>query len=368
MNRQIYEEAASWLVEFRAEDVDAVARQRFERWLSLSPQHVQAYLELASIWEIAGAGEPASVEQAAALIERAKGSDNIVPLDASAQELVSSERDAGRRARRRPAFTGVLAAAASVVLAIIIGGAWLYTQRSTYTTAVGEQRSILLADGSTIELNGRSKVRVRYGETGRRIELLAGQAFFEVAKDRTRPFIVTSDQVQVRAVGTSFDVNQRSRATIVTVVEGTVAITAASARRDEGSATSPQEERLEPLLGKEGSAGAANVPNAVLLSAGEQVTLTSDAKLTAQQADIVTATAWTQRKLIFDDTPLEDVADEFNRHNKRRLIIRSKGLEDFHVSGGFSSSDPEPLLRFLRAQNGIVVVEEQDEIIVSRRR
>jgi transmembrane sensor len=337
MNQHLFQEAAEWLVELRCEATSTAARQRFGTWLSTSPEHVRAYLELTCICEVVGAAEPASDDEIESLIARAKTTSNVIALGApvhAASPVDASARIARRR--HRSVFVGLAAAAASLMIVIAITALWHHAQRSTYSTAIGEQRSILLPDGSTVELNARSAVRVRFSERQRSIDLLRGQALFHVTKDRSRPFVVNSEQMRVRAVGTTFDVNQRRRTTIVTVVEGTVAV-----------------ESAEPES---------------LLEAGEQAVLTDGGHPTPRRTDVVTAIAWTQRRLIFDTTPIEEVAEEFNRNTAREIVVDGEELADFHVSRAFSSADPAPLLRFLRDQEGIQVVERDDRIFVSRAR
>lgn len=360
MNRQIYEEASDWLLEFRTEEPDTSARRRFQGWLGRSPEHVQAYLELSGIWETVSAQPQADAVDIEALIERARSRPSIVPLSgtppdnrASSPKIVRSTGTDHNRSslvfRRR----GLFAMAATLLLTILGVGIYLHTQRNVYTTAIGEQRSILLSDGSTIDLNAKSRIRVQLTQHERHIDLLQGQALFRVAHDKTRPFIVTANGTHVRAVGTEFDINQRKHGLIVTVLEGTVAVL----EREPADARAPALERED-----------------ILLSAGQQITVAAVAPgsagthpLKPQRADVQTATGWTQRRLIFESTPLADVAEEFNRNNARPLVIEGKGLEDFHVSGAFSSTDPQPLLRFLRAQAGITVTDQRDKIVVSRR-
>jgi transmembrane sensor len=113
----------------------------------------------------------------------------------------------------------------------------------------------------------------------------------------------------------------------------------------------------------------------ILLDAGEQLTLTPAVPVeravtvrpTPHPVDVESATAWTHRRLIFDTTPLADVAAEFNRNSERPIVVDSHGLEDFHVSGAFSSTDVASFLRFLRAQNGIEVIEQPDRIVITHR-
>jgi transmembrane sensor len=212
-----------------------------------------------------------------------------------------------------------------------------------------------------------------------------------VAKDPARPFIVHSGSTLVRAVGTQFDVYRKPSGTTVTVVEGRVAVLSPILEAEHpisvsGSAVPPHsttaplpgavrhETSAAPLLrntqGSELSdtalSGEANA-NAIFLSAGEQITVSSQAVARATQADAAVATAWTQHELVFDSTSLIDVAQEFNRYNTRQLIVRDPALRDFHVTGIFSSADPASILKFLRAQRDLVVDETDGDIRISKK-
>jgi transmembrane sensor len=230
----------------------------------------------------------------------------------------------------------------------IIGGFVLWSlavEGQTYTTGIGEQRIVKLDDGSTVELNTASRVRVHFSKQRRDIDLSKGQALFHVAKDPTRPFIVASNDTLIRAVGTEFDVYRRDSGTTVTVLEGQVTVLNNSVRTDAGTA------------------------DATPLSAGEQITvnapITAASRPSPRHANVSTATAWTQHRLICDSTPLTEVAAEFNRYNTHHLIVEDKGLSDFHVSGSFASTDPSSLLRFLEAQQGLSVRETTTDIRIT---
>jgi transmembrane sensor len=226
---------------------------------------------------------------------------------------------------------------------------WFAIQRGTYTTEIGERRSITLSDGSTIDLNARSKVRIHFSKAERDVELVDGQALFEVAKDKARPFVVKSGDTQVRAVGTQFDVYRKQSGTTVTVIEGRVEV------------RSP-ESALAPTL--EGSAEAP-----IFVSAGEQITVTAH-RLSAVQpkrTDVAAATAWTHHRLVFDGSRLGDVVVDFNRYNTRQLVIETPDLQDFHVSGVYSSTDPASLVRFLRAQPGMEISETGSEVRIAHK-
>jgi transmembrane sensor len=195
-------------------------------------------------------------------------------------------------------------------------------------------------DGSTVELNARSAVRVRLTERRRDVTLIEGQALFRVAKDQRRPFVVRAGDAQVRAVGTEFDVYKKQVATVVTVVEG----------------------RVE-TYGGSGSAGAA----AIVLSAGEQLTVLPHSVTRPTHIDTVAATAWVQQRLIFEETPLSDVAEEFNRYNRRPLAVDDRELQNLKISGVYSSTDPTSLINFLRSQTSIRIIETEDQVRIVRR-
>lgn len=379
-NRQILEEAAAWFVDFRVGDVGAAAREECHRWLRRSPEHIQAYLEIASTYAELPAPNPGGSLDIDALIAHARSSPgNIV------------EPSSWRQQSSRPSHTSriLLALAASILLVLGAISTWFYTQRGTYRTDIGEQRSLTLADGSTLELNSNSVVRVRYTERERHIDLLAGQALFDVAKDKARPFIVKTGDTQVRAVGTQFDVYRKSRGTTVTVIEGRVAVLTPAmsehSHEDAAHKALTGEPPDGPGRGPDAFPGnpksAASImpgKDEILLSAGEQLTVApavpskpatdtrSESSLHINHANIAAATAWTTRQLVFDATPLADVAEEFNRHNNRRLIVDMQQLADFHVSGTYSFTNPNSLLLFLRSQPGIKLVETEREIRVMR--
>jgi transmembrane sensor len=331
VNDQINAEAAQWFVEFRAGDVDAAGRVKFDAWLRTSPEHMRAYLELAAIWNEGSRLGPS---------EEPVENGNVVALPVT-------RTSAPRVSRERRGVT-LLAVAASVTLAVI--GAWAWGQRHTYSTGIGEQRSLALEDGSSITLNAMSRIRVRFTATRRDIELIEGQAFFRVAKDQTRPFIVESEGTLVRAVGTEFDVYQRTTGTTVTVLEGRVAVTG----RTVTAYDSTRESLPEPTNSR-----------SVVLAAGEQAILTAQSTVKPKQPNVAAATAWTQGRLIFESATLAEVVEEMNRYNQRRLVVEGAQLATFRITGVFASTDPQALIRFLQARPGIVVTERSDEVLIT---
>lgn len=359
VNAHILEEATHWFIEVNEPGFDDEGRRRFNVWLRRSPEHVQAYLQIAALWEGTPAVAGACAVPAAELVARTLGQGNVVafpdtppietptitatPPPASEQRegnAISAETGADRASpqrsaspqRRRRAWA---IAASLLVLAISLAG-WQRFSRGVYATDFGERRSITLSDGSSIELNARSQVRVRFTGTQRRLELLAGQALFRVAKDPSRPFVVDSNGFEVRAVGTQFDVYRKAGATTtVTVVEGRVAISI------------PENPAL-PGVVRGASPDSRERSGEIFVGAGEQVVVSGARAARPARADLESVTAWTRNQIIFRETPLGEVIEEFNRYNERQLIVDDPRIRAIRINGSFSSADPQVLLRFLR--------------------
>lgn len=345
-------EASAWFIEFRAGDVTPAARARFERWLRRSPEHIQAYLDIAAGWSELPTADPEGRINLQALLTLARdsGGDNIVQLPRTAERT----RPASRAARR-------LALAASLATIGLFVGlvARVLSRDHVYDTGAGEQRTLVLADGSTVVLNALTTIRVRMSSRERKIDLVRGQAFFHDVHEPNRPFIVRSGDTAVRAVGTQFDVDRNPGRMVVTVLEGKVAV--AQTPGDSGDA-----ERVEAFLTDAHRDFHDLTP--VLVSAGQQVTVVADNVRAPRPANLAAATAWLHERLVFDGTPLYEVAQQFNLHSSRRLVITDPELRHVGISGVYSSADPDSLIGFLRAQADLRVVETGTEIRVSERR
>jgi transmembrane sensor len=350
--REMIAEASAWLIEFRTGDPSQGERDRFKAWLCTSPQHIQAYFEVAAAWSELPSEDPdgrIDIQQMLAAT-RATSDTNIVLFPHARTSVPARFEPARAKIRNSPFSLGAIAASLVLMLAAAAAGVYLHSQRGTYQTATGEQRSLTLADGSTVELNAQTTVRIRYTDSERHINLLRGQALFRVAKDQTRPFIVRTGDTHVRAVGTQFDVYRKTTATIITVVEGTVAVTG-----DGIQPKSPPAQGLRPQA------------SGLSLAAGEQLAIEHGIAAKLENADLEAATAWTQKRLVFEDTPLSEVADEFNRYSIRRLVVVDAELQQLGVSGLYSSTDPTALVAFLKTQPGIAVSETATEILITRK-
>jgi transmembrane sensor len=358
---EILQEAGAWFIELNENPADQALRERFDRWLRRSPEHVHAFLQISVHWEEGTPRPRVPVESVDELALLAQTDSNVIPLlrqsdadaAASPSSAVPEASNVPPQSEAAPAGTGRyrpprwLALAASLLVgAVTTVLVWQHFFRGVYGTGVGEQRALTLTDGSRVELNSRSRIRVRYTAQERRIDLLEGQVLFHVTKNMAQPFIVMSGRTQVRAVGTSFDVYQKEHGTVVTVVEGRVATSAPgahAARADE-----------------------------VFVDAGQQITLAAPiasnaATVRPHAVNIEAATAWTRHRLIFKGAPLAEVIGEFNRYTERRMIITDPEIAAIRISGSFSTSDPTDLLRFLREVGAYEVRESAAVIEISRK-
>lgn len=351
-NNQIYEEACSWFIEMRAGDIDLAGMQRFDVWVRKSPEHLRAYLEISEIWDDASLVDPAHKSGPQDLIARAQaaGADIIALGGAPGAGAAAPAVKAGARRNR------IQLAAAAAVTSIAVGlGAFLGYQHlvaPTYSTGIGEQRSVVLADGSRVQLNSRTRLRVHFTESGRNVDLLEGQALFRVAKNPQRPFVVKSADVSVRAVGTVFDVDRKQSGTTVTVLEGRVAVRSLA--------------ELQPQT--PGNQVIDLPPPQVFVDAGEQVRRSAHSTQQPARANLAAATAWTRGSLVLEGWRLADVVEEFNRHNEQQLVIADPSLADMRISGVYASTDPELLVRFLRDQPAVRVEETHSTIVITASR
>jgi len=339
MNELIVAQALEWFLAARANEITGQRREDFIDWLRASPAHVREYLALtgftADLKTVASEFQtPTEV-----LIERAR----------SEPDIVHALRPAATPASKPRRFSTWAAAASVLITVIVIGvfSVWRLYDQNSYSTAHAEQRSWRMPDGSTVHLNSGSKIRIRFDERRRAVELLRGQALFQVAKDAHRPFSVHAGEATVEAVGTEFDVYKQPQLTVISVVEGRVAVWG-----------SP-----EPVT------DAAESPTPVTqLEAGQQARIdrTSTA-VSGSAAEVRKTVAWLQRQVVFDHDPLVKAAAEFNRYSETHIRIDDEVLQATEISGIFSAYDTEAFIRFLEMQPDVQVTRTREEVIVTPR-
>ncbi|MBL8271700.1 FecR family protein [Steroidobacter sp.] len=334
---RIVEEAADWFARLQDSEVDVRTREAFAAWLTASPEHVHEYLALTALQsDIGDLPEPRSVDELIRLASEPADINVIVlrsalsPREATIEAALDA--DPARSPRRPWLWFGL---AASVLLAVFIGVTWLRPGAAPliYSTAVGEQKSFTLADGSVVTLNAVSRLEVKYSPEYRDIQLQSGEALFDVAKNPHRPFrVLTADSV-IQAVGTRFNVRHREDDTTVTVLEGRVKVAAAA---------------TPPTAGAEVRTASGST-SWTPVAAGESAKLAGPGVIDVAAVDANLNTAWRERRLVFASRPLDEVVAEFNLYNPMPLTIRDPALHEVRISGAFYANDPNSFAMFLEA-------------------
>ena len=351
---QIEDEVAGWLARRDSGRWSEDDEARLQQWLAVSTARRVAYLRLKSTWDTAGrlralrsgmssttstGGVPAPDEwrrspffeqsptQALGALQRrhtfaipewGTTSGHTTPADNPDSAAVTSPP-----IPRRPHRRLIAAVAASVAIAISVGfGAyqhWGTSSSDRYETPVGGLASVPMSDGSNVTLNTDSHIRVAVTETERSVELQQGEAFFDVAKDASRPFVVRAGTKRIVAVGTQFTVQRFGDDVRVLVTEGRV--------RLEG-AMSP------PVLIAAGSLARADGAAVVVRKA-----------LPPQVDELL---SWREGYLRFHETALADAVAEINRYNTRKIVIEDPELAAIRISGTFRPTQYEAFVRVLQ--------------------
>jgi transmembrane sensor len=347
----IAEQAGEWFVTNDEQPLGAEDSAALVAWLKASPAHVEEFLGVSVIareLRDACADAESSIDT---LVARARAEDDTAVR--SLRPRISSAVLPSRRW-----LTAAVAAAALGALSLGLALLWDVRPVSPvsvpgsaatlhFVTRHGEQLNRRLPDGSVLHLNTDSAVTVRYSISERLMTLTSGQAVFEVAHEQNRPFRVLAGTAQVLAVGTRFDVHLMPAATLVTVVEGRVAV------------------GLAPTLA--GRTVRQGSPAAIELRANQQL-LVAEADWPARPVtvDAERSTSWLRREIVFDHEPLERVAAEFNRYASKPIEITTPALKSLQISGVFATDDPDAFIAFLRSLKGVRVEVTEKHVRVSR--
>ena len=329
----IAEQAGEWFVTNEEGPLDARDSAALADWLKVSPVHVEEFLGVSAVvrdLKEAGTHPEFSME---AILARARADDES-PV-------------------RQPSRRWVTAAVAVAACAVLSVGLLLFWNAGIKEhlsapggiTALhlearhGEQLTRRLADNSVVHLNTDSAVTIQYGKTERLVTLTSGQAEFDVAHDPARVFRVIAGSAEVVDLGTRFDVRLEQGATVVTVVEGRVAVGPSQSRRSQF----------------------------VRLGADQQISVApGEWPATPIAIDAQNTTAWLRREIVFDHEPLALVAAEFNRYTDKPIEIATPALRNLKISGVFAIDDTAAFFAFLRSLKGVRVEVTATEVRVSR--
>jgi transmembrane sensor len=327
---EIDEEAAAWIWRMESGPAGGADPQAFETWLRQDPRHRRAVEELSNVW---------TALDGIAEVKRAE------PID----EATETVGRGGLRNRQAWWF------AAAAMLVVAIGGtAWLRkgSEMQTLATAVGQHRNIALADGSIVTLNTNTIVETDLGRQTREIYLRKGEAHFEVAHDRSRPFLVHAGEAVVRAVGTEFKVRVHAdRHVDVLVNEGRVEVQ---------SDTANPAPRVADARG-----GAVTAATVRAVSAGEQLsTATGEyAVVPVSPEQLSSELAWREGAVVFDSEPLSAAIAEIQRYTDARIVISDSGIATLNVGGRFKTDDLQGFLNGLEAALPVRIRRSADGLI-----
>lgn len=325
---EIEEEAAQWIWRLDSESVTSADRERFDAWVREDPRHRRAFEELSRVfgsWDGIQARTPGL-----------RASDFGTAADI----------DRGGVAR----FGWAVAAAVLLTLGGGILWMWQGNETQTLATAVGQQRNVTLADGSVITLNTNSIVETDFTRHERRVHLRKGEAHFQVAHDRSRPFLVRAGDAVVTAVGTEFEVRLRPDEHVEVVVnEGRVEVQASmpGAAPDPAGEPAPSRQTVRALR------------------AGEQLS-TASADYSVHEvspSELSSEMAWREGAIIFDGKPLAEAIAEIERYTDARIVVSNPETAALKVGGRFRTDDVQGFFDGLQSALPVSVRRAADGVV-----
>lgn len=327
-------EASVWIAKLHGGARGREIEDGLRRWLQASPQNARAFELATEVWE------------------ESEKLRSVVPF----RPLSHVEH--------RPRWGGMVAAFAAVLAMVIVGIVW-FQNVGVVATAVGEQRQLVLEDGTRVFLNTDTRIVVKYDDQTRRVELRRGEALFNVAKRSDWPFVVVAGDRQVKALGTSFVVRKEAERLAVTLVEGSVVVSPVLPANSEptqpatGSSATVEQPLVTADLHVRKSAGEFK------LAAGQRLTFDTGSATTLDTPSIEKTTAWRRGQVILDDTPLQAAVTEMNRYNETKLVVADPDSAALPINGLFQAGDSRHFANAVALSYGLVVIERDDEIVLS---
>lgn len=300
----LHEKAADWIMRSRAEPVETDAP--VDDWLAENDAHIEAYAEGLLIWEELGRVAP----------------------DWPSERVLQ---------KRRMSLGAVMMSLAMVVLcALGIGLGYTSYMFPTYSTKIGEQRTVHLSDGTNVMLNTSTVLKVRYERGLRRVDLVRGEAFFDVAPNKLRPFIVEAGGEYVKAVGTSFIVRADKSSMEVTLLSGRVDV-------GQGHFNASPERSLVP---------------------GDRFRKTASSAV-MDRPRLETVTAWRNGEIVLNEMPLTRAVAEMNRYSKKPIVLSSRTAGDRKISGIVRVDEPDVFVATVAGVYGLQVTRSNTSTTIS---
>jgi transmembrane sensor len=356
--KRIEDQAAEFLARRDGGEWTAADQTELEQWMTESTAHRVAYLRLEVVWEEAGrlkalsAGLPRGIVpqpgewQHSPFFNPKAGLPQQYAATPPAPPMPAASRCKTSLDSRRVRFFAIAASLLLVTVGIGVYMAWSPTGDG-YRTPIGGIEQVPLRDGSHITLNTATQVHVELTPHERHIRLDAGEAFFEVAHDATRPFVVQVGNKRVIAVGTQFSVRRNGEDMLVLVTEGRVRI------EDQGAI---------PQVSSQGRTGEVFVAPGGVASAGDEGIVVQKRGLAEVEDDL----SWRQGYLTFHDTSLADAVAEFNRYSTHKITIEDPNIAAIRISGTFRALNYQAFVRVLDDGFAIHARSNEDQTTLTK--
>lgn len=344
--KQASREATEWMILLKDDPDDVALNTAFEVWLNTHPVNKAAWQDMQRASEAMDQAVPVYADKWQPMLadmRREMGKtpsvSDPIPQDYQSEiHHLAAHRRTWRIGRRQGMTLGAMAVAACLMVAVM-GPDVLRDLRSDYVTGTAETRTVRLADDSMVTLAPESAISVSFAPDHRRIHLLAGEAYFDVSPNPSRPFQVAAETVTVTVLGTAFDVRRGVDETDIAVSKGMVRV----------------------------DAGAVDPPVIETLTAGQAVRVSASGRTWRSDSPVGQVAAWRQNQLVARDEPLGIVVDQLRRYYTGKIIVTDERLAAQSVTGVYNLTDPVEALRGIaRAQNAVVRRITPWLVIVSR--
>ncbi|WP_395334823.1 FecR domain-containing protein [Novosphingobium sp. BL-8H] len=326
---RILDQATDWLLALTEKPDDRTVRAQFQHWLAEDSRHAAVWNELNTSYDLIGETEPETADQWQSLDMPVHGAH-------WRQQRDRSRREAAVPLRRLPKRR-IAAVVAATALAVWLAPDAMVALRADYRTGTGELRMVRLEDGSTAQLGPGSAIKVRYAEGERRVDLLAGEALFQVKPNMARPFRVHADEVQTTVLGTGFDVRRLASATEVGVQHGRVRV-----------------DRLDSQAGS------------YILAAGDQLSIVPDGEARSDHAAPQLVASWALGEVNARDRRVADVIEDIRPWYRGKIIVMGSALADRRINGVYDPRDAGKAIRSMVLPLGGTVTQITPWIIVVR--
>jgi transmembrane sensor len=336
----VMEDAATWMALLDSERSTEADRIGFARWLDEDPTHRWALEELSEVW---------ARLRTLSDIEPLLDEDKVVRLPSATPSVPHAEKSSLPAQHRDWS-----AAAAIAIVALGVSAHMALSPASeSFATDVGESRSIVLTDGSMLEMNSRTTMEIVIDDQKREVQLTSGEALFHVADD-PRPFVVATDLGSVAALGTVFTVDVSNDVLEVFVIEGNVAVTASDAPL--------------PLTEYDNDIGVRFASKAALLGEGEwlEVSGSNYKQQLLGTEEFRKRLSWRKGVVEFENQPLQVVVQEMRRYTHVSIHVADSELSNLRISGRFETGNEREFLTQLSEKYNIVVDSQNADWILLR--